>query len=153
MTRQVIALVIHSPHDKAMTTTAPSVGLTGDTKLLRTVLRENATFCMASGAVLAAGSAALDNWVGVRWWILLLLGLGLIAYAPSLWIGAGRPKLLRQTGLVAIAGDVGWIVGAVVIVAATDWLTRNGEIALIAVTALVASFAIGQAVGLRRLNP
>ena len=119
---------------------------------LRTVLRENAAFSMLSGTVLAVGSAALDDWIGLHWWILAPLGIGLMAFAAAVWFGAGRAELLRPTAQLAIAGDLGWIVGAVVIVVATDWLTRNGEVALLAVTALVACFAIGQAIGLRRLD-
>ena len=125
---------------------------TAEPSLLRAVLRENAVFSAGSGAVLALGSPGLDSWLGVDAWILLALGVGLVAYAASLWVGAGRGETLRLTGQTAIAGDIGWVIGAAVLIAATSWLTRNGEIALAVVSIPVALFATGQIIGLRRLD-
>lgn len=137
--------VTHSP-----TTTAGERTDAG--QLLRMILRENAAFSVLSGAVLAGGSFALDSWLGVHWAWPLAIGLGLLAYGPMLWIGSSRPQDLVTTGRLAVAGDIGWVAASIVIVAATDWLTSNGDLALLAVTAIVAIFAIGQAIGLRRLT-
>lgn len=128
-------------------TTSPADGA----QLLRSVLRENALFSATSGAILAAGAPKLDTWLGLNAWILVALGVGLVAYAVALWKGTNDNATLRLTGRTAVAGDAGWIVGAFAIIAGTSWLTDNGEIVLAIVSLPVALFLVGQAVGLRRM--
>ena len=139
---QLTANLIHPASTKS-TPSTPS--------LLRSILRENAVFSILSGAVLTAGSPGLDSWLGVHAIVLLIAGVGLIGYGASVWFGASRAATVVETGKVAVAGDVGWILAAVVLIAATSVLTRNGELALAIVSVPVALFAIGQVIGLRRL--
>lgn len=125
---------------------------TTDDGLLRAILRENAVFSLTSGAILAVGSPGLDTWFGVNAWILAALGVALMAYSVMLWAGAGREETLEMTGQTAIAGDIGWLIGAIALISTTGWLTRNGEIVLALVSVPVALFALGQSLGLRRLK-
>ncbi len=124
----------------------------GSPKLLRGFLYENVAFSIASGLVFALGASRLDTWAGVNTWLLVALGVGLIGYADLLFLGARRDDTLVMTGRSAVIGDLGWIAGAIAIIAATDWLTRNGEIALAVISIPVAILAAGQYVGLRRIE-
>ena len=74
------------------------------TPLLTKALRANAGYSALSGAAIAVGAAALDDWSGVPAWLLVLLGVGLIGFAVSLVVGAGREQLLVDTGRSAVAG-------------------------------------------------
>lgn len=124
---------------------------TASPKLLRGVLRENAIFSIVSGSVLAVGASRLDSWLGLNTWLLVALGVALIVYGDVIWFGSSRDHTLARTGEAAIVGDIGWVVAAVVIIAATSVLTRNGEIVLALASIPVAGFALGQYVGLSRL--
>lgn len=124
-----------------------------DSNLLSRALHANAVYSTLSGATMAVGAVALDDWSGVPAWLLVAIGVGLIGFAVSLVFGARRPKLLVDTGRTAVAGDIGWIVGAVVVIAATSWLTTAGEVTLALISVPVAIFAAAQWQGLRNLAP
>lgn len=119
---------------------------------LARVLRGNAVFSAVSGIVLVLGALRLDDRWGVPDWLLALVGVGLVIYAAALVVGAGRDDLLVSTGWSAVVGDIGWCGAAVGVIAATDWLTTEGEIALGLVSIPVAVFAVEQWIGLRRLT-
>ncbi len=122
-----------------------------DSNLLSRALHANALYSTVSGATMAIGAAALDDWAGVPAWLLVALGVGLIGFAASLIVGARRPSVLVDTGRTAVAGDIGWIVGAIVVIAATSWLTTAGEVTLALISIPVAAFAALQWRGLREL--
>lgn len=120
--------------------------------LLQTALRENAAFCASSGGAMALGAIWLDEWAGVHAGILAALGIGLVLYAAALARLAGQLHTLVETGRVAVAGDVSWLVGAAVVIAGTDVLTGRAEVALGLLSVVVACFAVGQVIGLGRLS-
>lgn len=123
-----------------------------ESNLLFRALHANAIYSTAAGATMAIGAAALDDWSGVPAWLLVAIGVGLIGFAASLVFGARRPNLIVDTGRTAVAGDIGWIVGAIVVIAATTWLTTAGEVTLALISIPVAIFAVTQWQGLRRMG-
>lgn len=120
--------------------------------LLRTVLRENAAFSLVTGIGLVVAAPWIDTWLGLKIWRLVVAGVGLIGYSIFVWTGSAIDSLLATTGRIAVAGDTGWVVAAMGVVAFTSWLTAQGEVALLIISVPVLLFAIGQAVGLRRLG-
>ncbi len=127
---------------------------TGDQgRLLAAVMSHNAIFSALSGLTLAAGLWGLDSWLSVEGWMLALIGVGLVAFAGvQLWIlsDAGR---LHLGARFMLAADLAWIVAAVVlIVGFPDALSNVGDVTLGVVTVVVLVFAIGGAVGLRRIG-
>ena len=128
------------------------VGDMNDSNLLSRALHANALYSTLAGATMAVAATALDDWSGVPAWLLVAIGVGLIGFAASLVFGARRPNLIVDVGRTAVAGDLGWIVGAIVVIAATSWLTTEGEVTLAIISIPVAIFAAAQWQGLKNLT-
>jgi len=124
----------------------------GSGRLLKTAMMENAIVSGISGLVLVAGASGLDTWLGANVWVLVGVGVGLLGFAADLIWWSRSPRWLRPGGRIAVAGDVAWVIGAVLLIAFMDVLTGSGDVALAAVTVVVAGFAVAQWVGLRRLD-
>jgi hypothetical protein len=75
-------------------------------------------------------------------------GVGLLAYAALLVAGA-RGESAHRTAALAVALNVAWLVGTVVVIVA-GWLNREGNWALILVGDVVLVFALLEGVGWRR---
>lgn len=140
---------MHRIDDTTATGAAHDAGPEGT--LLGRAMTANAVFSATSGAVLALASTGLDGWLGVNRWVLVALGVGLVLFGADLWVSARRRHRIRLSGIVAVAGDVAWVLAAVVLVGFTDVLTDAGNVALSAVSVVVLAFAVAQTVGLRRL--
>jgi hypothetical protein len=120
--------------------------------LLGRTLVQNAVVSGVTGLALIVGAAGLDSWLGVNVWVLAGVGAGLVAYGVALVRWAGSLKWLRRGGLLAVAGDVMWVIGAVAVIAFTDEMTAAGEVVLAVVTAVVAWFVVAQTVALVELG-
>ncbi|MBA3586551.1 MAG: hypothetical protein H0W41_02820 [Chloroflexi bacterium] len=120
--------------------------------LLQAALTANAAFSGLSGAALALGSAQLGVWLGLDRVVLVGLGLALLGFAALLFAGAARRQLTRIVGWMAIAADVAWIAGAMVVIALGHVLTDEGNVSLTLVTAVVGALAGAQWLGLRQLR-
>lgn len=120
-------------------------------RLLASAVSCNAIFSAASGVVLLAGAPMLSDPIGVAGWILAMVGVGLVGFASLLvWLLAA-PRRLTAGAPFALVADVAWVLGAVVLLAGfPGLLAPAGQVVLGAVTAVVATIALGQAVGMRR---
>ena len=140
----------HSPGQRPDETPAPHQR--GDAgRSLATALSWNAIFSGVNGLVLTGAAAPLSRIVDVPTWLLVALGLGLVGFAAAiLWVLAS-PARLRTGGRIIVVADLGWVVGAAVLLIATpDLLTAAGRTALTAVSSVVAVLAVAQVRGLRR---
>ena len=110
-----------------------------------TALAVDAAASATVGAVLAIGSRALAEPLGIppRW--LLGLGLFMLVYAADLALVASRPRWRRFTPVIA-AGKAGWVVASVVLVLAGGFdLTGLGIAVVLGQAAIVAGFVALQA--------
>ena len=117
--------------------------------MLTRSLRANAAFSAASGLVLVLGSSILASPFGVPQVSLIAIGAMLLPFAAFVWWVSTAPR----RGLVSliIAGDIAWVVSAIVLIAGfPQALSTLGVWALIVATIVVADLAIAQGVGLRR---
>jgi hypothetical protein len=121
-------------------------------RLLKTAMKGNALVSAVTAAILMAGASGLDSWSGVNPWVLAGVGLGLLTYAVDLVWWARSSRWLRLGGRIAVVADIGWVVGAVLLIALTEVLTGPGETVLAILSAVVAAFAAAQWMGLERLN-
>lgn len=111
----------------------------------RMLIRHNALFSLVSGSVLVLGAPLLDDWFGVRAWFLVAIGAAVSAFGAILALGAERPGGSRFVLPFAFGADVAWVIGAAALYAGFPAaLTRAGWIALAAVSAAVAGFAVAQ---------
>ncbi len=119
--------------------------------LLHNALRGNAMFSAVSAFVLLLGGTQLADWIGVPTAIVYLLGVGLLPWAAFAW-WASR-SLARWAAMAVIAGDIAWVVGAIIVVLGmSDEMTPQGVWGLVVVSVAVAAFGIVQTIGLRRLD-
>lgn len=120
--------------------------------LLGRALQGNALFSGMSGLTLLIGAERLSSAFGVNPWVLAAVGAGLLLYAFGLLAWSRSARWLRRGGLLALIGDIGWVIGASALIWLTSALTPGGELALGSATILVAGFAAVQAVGLAQLR-
>ena len=82
-------------------------------------------------------------------WILVAVGIGLVPFA--LFVKAVSRSLDSRLVRLVIAGDVGWVVGAaIVLVGYPDTMTSAGKWTLGLVSVVVADFALFQWFGLKK---
>ncbi len=119
---------------------------------LQTLLKSNGAFSAGSGALLLLGAPWLDNTFGLEAWLLAFVGVSLLAYGVQIGRLA-KPSRAVAGGKLATTMDLGWVVGAtVVLVAFPNAMTAAGRIALLLATLVVAGLAAGQATALRKLG-
>jgi uncharacterized protein YndB with AHSA1/START domain len=110
-------------------------------------------FSGTSGLILLLGAFALDTWLGVHPWLLMGTGGGLLMFAAGLLWLLTQPRYLRGGAWAVAAADAGWVAAAAGLLAAyPSLLTSAGQLALGAVTVVVAMFAVAQVIGIRRLG-
>jgi hypothetical protein len=75
---------------------------------IRNSLYGNAIFCGASGLLFALASKPVANFLGIGdgWLFVLILGIGLVAYAGMLYYNTSRPELSPGFVLFAIIADL-----------------------------------------------
>jgi len=122
--------------------------------LLSRALVANGVFSGSSGLVLVAATDTVGAWLGVTdSGILLVLGLGLLAFSAGLVLLSRSPRAGRPFIMAATASDGAWVLGSVVLlVGFPDLLTTAGEATVGAVAVVVAAFGIAQVVGLQRAS-
>lgn len=121
--------------------------------VLRAALRANATFSLICTVLLVPGARWLAPIVGLASaGPLVALGLGLLPFAAwLLWLARG-PGLDAPSGRLVSTMDAGWVVGTLVLLVGwPDILNATGRSVAIAIAVVVATFAVWQMAGVRRL--
>lgn len=119
--------------------------------LLIGALRANAVFSATTGTALALLAVPLGSWLGIETWISIGLGLGLVGFAVALIVLARDPKpaLVR----VVVVADTAWVIGAIIVIAVfPQAMSTAGLWALGTASVIVGGLAVGQFVGLRRVE-
>ena len=120
--------------------------------LLSRVLQANGVFSGLSGVTLTFAAGPLAAFLGLTSpTILVIIGIGLMLYAPALFYMAAQTPTNRKLVMAAIILDVAWVIGSIDLLV-TDWvpLTTAGWWAVAIVADIVAVFAIVQFYALRR---
>ena len=106
---------------------------------LRMSLAGNAGFSVLSGLVFALGSSAVAS------------AIGLLGFAASIGWLASRPTIFLPVAMTIVWCDLAWVAGTIPVVMA-GVLSGTGNIAAVAVAAVVLSFALLQYLGIRRVR-
>jgi len=112
---------------------------------LRRALRLNAGFSSLSAVTLLVAHTQLGSAMGVDPRLLVLVGVGLLAFAGMLLYTAARsdvPKL-RAEALFHSLADFAWVAGSVVVIAG-GWLSTIGAGLVAAVALPVLALGIAQ---------
>lgn len=119
-------------------------------RLLRTVLRANAAFSALCAAALLLDAAPLAAALGVPApGALTVLGLPLMLFAAAVLALASRRPIPVRLATAVVAADALWVAGTLPVLLVVPF-TPLGVAVVIAVAAVVASFATFQALGIRR---
>jgi hypothetical protein len=124
-----------------------------NSSLLRNALYGNSIFSFVSGVIFLLFSKAMAGFLGLSAsWIILVLGLGLIAYGVEIYLAARSEPVNRDIAKFAVYADLAWVLGsAVLIFANLVPFTDAGKWAIVIIADIVLVFAILQYVGLRRI--
>ena len=132
-----------------MSTTSP-LGLTLTLDAI-TSAASGVLLLVAGGPIAALASPATDLFGIALPTICRAVGLFLLAFAALALIAARGAPIRRGLVWEVFALNVAWVIGSVILVElAWDGLTLLGRLAIIAVAAVVAVFALLQGVGLKR---
>lgn len=118
---------------------------------LRSLLLLDAATCAAMGLTLDFGAAPLAALTGLPEPLLLYAGLSLLPIAAFMVLVALRPTLQPVGGRLVVAGNAGWVLASLLLLA-TGWVAPNSlGIAFVLAQALaVAALALLEAAALRR---
>jgi uncharacterized protein YndB with AHSA1/START domain len=120
-------------------------------QLLGSAVSYNAIISATSGLALVTAAPLLSGPIGLPGWILAVVGAGLVGFAALLLWLLAEPRRLALGVRFVLGADVVWVLGAVVLlVGSPTLLAPAGQVALGAVSVVVAVIAVGQAVGLQR---
>jgi hypothetical protein len=135
-----------------MATQTVTVARPNDSRLLHRTLRGNAIFSIISGAACLADSGPIGAFLGLGSAApIAILGAVLLVYAAILLWDTARAPISRRTAWIAIALDIDWVIGSILLVAFDPvGLTLAGKWAILILADLVLAFAVAQYVGLRR---
>ena len=119
---------------------------------LHIAIRSNALFCDLSGLVLIIFARPLADFLGLNDpGILIILGIGLFAWALMLFWGSMQAAVPNWLAWVAIDGDLAWVVGSVILLLLPSFSFSTAGKWMIAIIAdIVLVFAIWQFFALRR---
>ena len=124
----------------------------GQMGLLRGVLLGNASFSIITGLAFLLWSQPIATFLGgVPALEIIALGVILLPFAAFVAWAATRPTINRQAVRIIIAMDIAWVLGsALLLLTGVLPLTSGGKWAIGIVADIVACFALGQFIGLRR---
>ncbi len=117
---------------------------------LRTVLRANAAFSLLSGTILAAGSTALDDVLGIPTLWLATLGVGVVAFGLIVRRISEPDQVRRGSALLVVGADIAWVIGtAAVLLGFPELLSIAGRWTFGIIGLFVLDFALLQVLGLK----
>lgn len=128
--------------DQPQTDRQISAGTTD--RMAKYALGLDAAFSTLCGLVLMLGGLFMADTIGVSGWLLPALGFGLLGWANMVTLYAGRQFVRRPELDRVAAGNVAWVVLAIVLILIPGWLTGTGKWALAIITLIVAAFAAVQ---------
>jgi len=120
-------------------------------EFLRTVLLVDAVTCVATGALMTVGADFVSSLTQIPKGLLMAAGLSLFPIAAVIAFVATRRPLLRTGVWLVIIGNVGWVLGSVLVMV-TGSITPNthGYAFIITQAVAVAILAELELTGLRR---
>ncbi|MGA9277847.1 hypothetical protein [Ilumatobacter sp.] len=120
---------------------------------LRLVLRLNALNSLVFGALLTAVPERIDDVLdtGHPGWV-RVVGVALLPFAAlCAWLSTTSVDTLRRVTPEIIVADVTWVVASIATVL-LGWYSAGGAVAVLAMAALVDTFALLQWVAWRRIS-
>ena len=115
---------------------------------LRTVLRTNAFYSVATGATALVLAGSLGETMEISPWIVRIVGLGVILFGVALLVIFRPPRVDITAARFVVAADIAWVAAAVIVMAA-DLMSASGDLILGLVSIPVAVFAVLQYLGIR----
>ena len=119
--------------------------------LLRNSLKANGIFSTLSGTGFIIAANPIAEFIGLDYpLIITTIGISLLIFAVGLFLNAFRETINTQEAKIAIALDIGWVLGSAIIIPLSI-LNTNGNWATAIIADIVLILAIMQFIGVRRL--
>ena len=123
---------------------------------LKTIMFANAASCLGFGVFFTVFPNAVAGFLGVPpapSWLILVLGIMLIANGILL-IWRAREKLPPKEDILFFSfGDFAWVVATIVLIVLQIWITTiNGIVSALIVATMVGYFGVAQMVARKRLG-
>ena len=107
---------------------------------LKTLLRLNAASCLGFGVLFVALPAATAGFLGTPpFWLVVATGSVLIANGLHLIWASRRPAPIRPEIFYFCAGDAGWVLATLALIASGTWVTSGPGI----IAALIVAIGVG----------
>jgi hypothetical protein len=122
--------------------------------LLQNTLRGNAAFSVISGLAFMFASRPLTEFVGLPYpWVFIIVGVTLLPFAYMVYqISIGSP-INKKAAAIIIEMDIAWVIGSFILLFVLwSTLTVAGKWFIFLQAEAVATFALFQFIGLRRLQ-
>lgn len=94
--------------------------MTDTTKTIRTILGLDALTCLAVGAAMSLGASLLAGPTGLHPTLLLVAGCSLFPVAALFAWMAKTPLLNGPLVMLAVIGNIGWVVSSIAVVLMTE---------------------------------
>jgi hypothetical protein len=119
-----------------------------DGPMQRALLRADVAFSSACGLSFVVLSPGLADWAELPTWVVLVVGVLVLAHAGILLVGVRRPVMEESVTRYAVVANLGWVAGAVVVVA-LGWLPEAPAGLFVVLSGVVGLFGALQAWTLR----
>jgi len=149
-----VAMAVSNAYDGGYIKTKETLMSTNNSTLFKNALYGNSIFSFTSGLAFLLFSKAIASFLGLSaFWIILVLGAGLILYGWQIYINAKAEPINTSFAQFAIYADLVWVLGsAILIFTNLVAFTTPGKWAIAIIADIVLVFAILQYVGLRKIN-
>ena len=119
-------------------------------RLLRNTLRANGIYSTVAGGAVAALAGPLAERMKVASIILLVVGVGTLAFGVAILWATRHREVGHGFALAVIAADVVWVIGAAAVLLAPRLISDKWMLLVVSVP--VALFAVLQIIGLKRAS-
>ncbi|MCP5098846.1 MAG: hypothetical protein GY943_25120 [Chloroflexi bacterium] len=122
--------------------------------LLQNTLRGNAAFSVISGLAFIFAARPLSEFVGLPYpWAFVVIGVILLPFAYIVYQTAMKSPVNEKGATAIIEMDIAWVIGSfILLVVLWSTLTVAGRWFLFLQAEAVATFALFQFIGLRRIK-
>jgi hypothetical protein len=122
-----------------------------NSRFLRLVLLADAAATVATGALLASASTALETWLNIPASLLFYAGIVLLPYAAFVFYLASQARVARGTLWAVIGCNAVWAVDSLLLLA-TGWITPStlGYLFVVGQAVIVGAFCELQFTAVRR---
>ena len=122
------------------------------TRFANLALGLDAAFCNIVGLVFTLTGAWMADWLGVAGWLATVFGVVVLLWSFVVTLFANRRVSRAHEVRFVMRVNVAFVIGALVVIVLPGTTSSGGRVVLAVGAAIVAGFAVAQAIALRTLD-